>query len=199
MRYSPIVLLFFTTAVFSQNKVETVGEFEYFGEVVRNDQDTMVLRLRDSSMIHIPKTSILAVYYDVAERQNSQYWSVGGTVGTPSGLQVVGSYDIDRYGVRTSIGIVGEIAGAQLNIFRKLHRANHFSHELSGILGFTNQRYFRLIDGELLYNYLDEYYLGVGYSAHWYGFFGEIGIASGVDPFFHPQVLLQLGYIHEFR
>jgi hypothetical protein len=196
----PILLL-------AQSKVELESGGTYTGTIISDTADSVVLLLSDSVVIAIPKSSITNMEYSVPLRPANNYWSAGVVLGSLNLLQAVGSYDFEDYGIRLSLAMKDSLA-FQLNLFTKLLRTDHFSHELSGLVGVASH------NGEFLRFNTEtrvKYFIGVAYAAHWYGFFAELGsvfgdhyyrypgATPGVGWSLNPQLLLQLGYIYEFR
>lgn len=124
--------------------------------------------------------SALAVVPRQADAQS--YGEIGGSVGTPSGLHLVGGYRQDKFGARLTAGYLGNLWGLQLGAGLRKDSDKGGTHGFDLNLGAMD------VDGAGFK------YVEPAYSFHGKrGFFAEVGLGLGVGDFSNPQLLFQIG------
>ena len=180
--------------------IEMMSGAHYYGHIVKESLDTIFLQTQDGVSMKLPRASIESIDYD-AKLIPSHFWAFGGVLGTPAGGNfVVGSY-WSRFGIRLSFGYWGDaVSGLELSLPINLYRSEHTSQNIALVASTTTVQTTET-DYYGQYQY-DRTFAGFGpaYQVNLSGFSGELGLAfgSGGD-FSSPQIMLQLGYVHEFR
>ena len=110
------------------------------------------------------------------------YGEIGGSVGTPSGLHLIGGYRQDKFGARLAGGYLGDLFGLQVGAGLRLDNDKGATHGFDVNLGTLN------VDGAGFK------YIEPAYSFHGRrGFFAEVGLGVGVGDYNNPQLLFQIG------
>jgi|GEM_PF-954171 hypothetical protein len=184
--------------------IETVSGSHFYGHIVNESLDTVFLVTDDGVSMKLPRSSISAIDYK-ATKIPDHFWAFGGVFGTPAGGNfVVGSY-WRRTGVRLAVGYWGStLAGIELSLPVNLYRSEHTSHDVafvawSSVIESTETSY-DAFGGPYQYT-TSRSFTGYGpaYQVNLSGFSGEFGLAFGSGDFSSPQIMFQLGYVHEFR
>jgi hypothetical protein len=173
-----------------QTYVKTTDGIEYYGTIVHDSSDFVLIRGRDSSEVKIPRNQI-----EVMESTSGNEWSVkskypiiGFSIGTPAVFQGIIGYYFDGYGVRGSGGYYGQFYnGIQINFLKALKNSKDFTSNLSLATGYSQ------IGGR-------EWTYGAAmWDANWSGLFLELGVSLGTGNYTNPQLSLQFGYLYEFK
>lgn len=178
-----------------------VGGEEYWGTIMSETSDTIALQSTSGVGVHIPRSSIRSIVYNAEnpEDPNHGYWAFGGTLGTPAALNLVLARNFNRnWGIRFSGMFYGKIRGLQIDGMRRIGGSGSFSHNVHVGLGssqlgvdtYTSTGYYR----ESTWNYVTG-----GYDLNWGGFQFAVGLSVGSGTFTNPQLLLQIGYVHQFK
>lgn len=136
------------------------------------------------------KKKQISIYDNLNQKNNKEYSFFGLTLLNPAVFHIVGGYNFEKTGIRTTLGIAFSIAnssGFQINYLYNLKKIEHFEHNLSLGAGYT------------LLNGYEWEYLGLFYDFNLYGFFVEPGITIGYGDFKSPQISLQFGYIYRLN
>lgn len=189
----------------AQTRIKLRSGMAYFGRIVADSDDVIVLRTADSVEMTFKRSTVesidvMQVRTDSARRA---YPSIGVTLGTPAGINLIGAYYFGDLGLRASIGYWGSIYGAQVNLTRNLSTSGNVTHNVSIGAGYMYLRIHRTnFDAWEVTEHDDisEWrYLCATYALNWSGFFAEIGVSVGSGTFSNPQLLFQIGYVHDFR
>jgi hypothetical protein len=185
--------------------IEMQSGADYYGHIVRESPDTVFLQTQDGTSMELPRKSIESIDYNAAIIHNS-YWAMGGVFGTPAGGNfVIASYG-RHVGVRFSFGYWGDnLAGAEISLPINIYRSEHTSHDIALVawasqIGSTETNYDWNTGAPYQYS-VTKSFLGFGpaYQVNLSGFAGELGITFGSGDYGSPQIIFQLGYVHEFR
>jgi hypothetical protein len=179
--------------------VTTLGGEIYAGRVIDDNPAWIMLITSDSVTITVPKSGVRMVEYgvDVSTRRMSDksFWSIGVAVGTPAIVNLIGGYNFSEWGIRLSGGIVPETAaGLQFDLRRNVGYSGSLAHNLHvgvGSLVLDNGNPW------ISYDWWD--YVAIGYDLNWGGFYLAGDLSFGEGTYSSPQILAQIGYVHEFR
>ena len=184
------------TASAQTAKITTVSGEEYRGEVLQETSDTITIQTSSGVAVKIPRSAIRLMDYSYSAEEESRkgYWSFGGFFGTPGGLNIDLERNFNRnWGVSIALGLIPQsIAGLEFNFRRRIGGSGSLTHNVELGLGSV------YID----YSYRtaqDFTYLKGGYNLNWGGFHLDLGLGAGQGTFPNPQLLLQIGYVHQFR
>jgi hypothetical protein len=196
-------ILITVASAMSQPAVVTTKEgAEYSGRITVEGADEVTLVSADSVVTKIPRASIKSIEYvdrhaESSSTRKGAFPVFGAAFGTPAGLNLVGGYYFTPWGVRVSAMYWGRLAGVEVEFLRNIGRTGIFSHNVhvgvgtmqigSSYFDFSNDVYF------------DWTYISAGYDLNLSGFHASIGFSLGSGDFANPQLMLQLGYVHEFR
>lgn len=196
----------------AQTKVTMKDGTVYKGTLVDTNMETLTLLQENGTRIVIQRENVLRLEAytpggdesiapaRVSEQQQDYYTTFGLTLGTPAGVNLnLGRY-FDQFGLRLSGGYWGTLGGIDLNAMSLLNRGSSFTHELFVGCGYLSIEE-EVHDGFWGYytRVRDWLYLEGGWSCNWSGFFGLIGLSVGSGSFRSPQLVLQIGYVHEFN
>ncbi len=203
-----IVFISVTMVCFSQTedravKVITFDKREYSGKVISEDSQQIVIE-DIGIQVTILKSQIATIKYFSSVKQLNELKEVfsflGASLIMPGGLNIVVGHEHGRFGGRLSVGYIGSMGGIQGNFLVNLSRRKSFNHHLS--IGFGST----YIDTKEYVQYWGEIttsktwtYVGGFYDLNYGGFFLETGLSIGSGDFSNPQLMLQLGYVYEFR
>ncbi len=170
---------------------------EYSGKII--SEDSLQIVIEDATTrITVFKTQITSIKYftDVKElaKVNGDFTFVGISLLTPGGVNIVVGKDFGKFGARLAAGYIGTAAGIQGNFLFNLSRSKSFNSHLSvgvgsSVIG-TSNRYSSSSTWT---------YIGGFYDLNYGGFFLETGLSIGSGSYSNPQLMLQLGYVYEFR
>lgn len=212
-------LLFLLSAGFSvplrgqeTSRIVTVGGEVYRGEVIKETADTIMMRSAGGIAVHIPRSSVRAIAYgeegevnmkEEGKRVAAGYWSFGGTLGTPAEANLVLARNVnDDWGVRLSGMYYGGSAGVQIEGTRRIGGRGSFRHNLHLGLGtFRTEHSIFSYEGPVA-RVAEETYIACGYDLNWHGLHGALGLRFSPWDYFSPYkpgLLLQVGYVHQFR
>lgn len=187
-------------AAHAQATVTTVDGTRYVGKLVRNEGDTTVIMTADSVMITIPQARIRLIEFNTGGLAGSSsstatavpYWMFGAALGTPAGLNLIFGRSFGGFGMRLS-GMVfgGRLYGAQVDVVRIGRTSESFSHQPFLGVGTLHVKGGGTGGG-------DWTYVAAGYGLNSGGFHFDIGLSVGSGDFSNPQLMLQIGYVHEF-
>jgi hypothetical protein len=222
-----IVMIAAPAVAGAQTTITTVDGKEYVGTVVDEGADAVTLAGTDSTEVKIPRTRIRSVVYGgggvagpgggagavtpvvpasapttalieepVPEKEN--FPILGGALGTPAGLNLIAGYYFGGFGVRFSGMYLSTIHGFQIDFLRNIGRSKTFSHNIHVGAGISHME----LPSD--YSYLpdeihDWSYLTLGYDLNWSEFHLAAGLSTGSGSFSNPQLMLQFGYVHEFK
>jgi hypothetical protein len=183
----------------AQVEVTTVGGEIYTGRIVDENTSLIMLMTLDSVTVTVPKSSVQLVRYGVdnspARLKDDSFWSLGGALGTPGLVNVIGGYNFDGWGLRVSGGLTpNTAAGLQFDLRRSVGYSGSLSHNIHvsiGSFAMATDSPFRS------YDWWD--YVGIGYDLNWGGFYLSGDLSFGDGTYSSPQILAQIGYVHEFR
>ncbi len=187
-------------AAHAQATVTTVEGTRYSGRIVRNAGDTTVIMTEDSVTIAIPQSRVRLIEFNSDGHPASSssaaatgpYWMFGGALGTPAGLNLIFGRSFGGFGMRLS-GMVfgGRLYGAQVDVVRIGRTSASFSHQPFLGVGTLHVNGGGTGGG-------DWTYVAAGYGLNSGGFHFNIGLSVGSGDFSNPQLMLQIGYVHEF-
>ena len=199
-----------SSAAFCQNSsssdmasILTTTGSTYRGQIVHESPDTVILLAKDGNTLTILRRNIASIDYHW--QPINKFWELGAVFGTPAGLNLIAGYHFEMVGLRFGFGYWGSnLYGAEISIPITLYRGEHSTHDVA-IVAWTSS-----IDApETEYDYFGESYvttvhktftgIGPAYQVNLNGFSGELGLAFGSGTFSSPQLMLQLGYVYQFR
>ena len=126
---------------------------------------------------------------------------LGVTLGTPAGLNVVGAKHFDNLMVKASGFYLGyPVKGIQLELgykFSEYDRTYNAFNIVAGIAEYGEKE--RINFHWSIYNYKSWKYIGIVYNLNTNGFYLQSGLSIGEGDFTNPQLLLQVGYVYQFR
>jgi hypothetical protein len=178
---------------------------KYYGTILKDSADEVVIKTYEGEKVILGKAYIIGIDSNVdASEANgpTSFPLVGGSLGTPAALHLIGGYYMGPIGARASLGYLGRLYGAQLNLYRNLTRKEGFSQNLGIAAGYSNIPHF-VFDENTSRIFVDRTmtwtYISAVYDVNVNGIFGEIGLSFGSGSFSNPQLMLQVGYVFEFR
>lgn len=188
---------------------------EMNGVIIKEDSASVVIRTASGVESMVKRSFIAQITYDtsvltvdriteekVTKGKDSTTWSVGATIGTPAGLNIRFGFGNGKSAFHFSGGYWGNIIGLQINPMLALYSDERTFQYFSGMIGTSH-----IGDSDLLYSGggyrvvsrpKNWTYLGLGYVLHSRGFLLEAGLSAGLGSFSSPQLMLQIGYVHQF-
>ena len=210
MHRRPFSLIFLATLsvlCFGQEtRIITMTGEEFRGTIVREGIDTILFKLKSGIELTVPRTSLRSIEYTTeplppAPYSDGAYFSLGGTVGTPSGFNLVVAGNFTReWGLRLSGLAIGVMNGIELDVVRQVDDSYPFEQSLffgAGMFDVLGTQYYEGVGNFPEYKYW--WYLAGGYIVNWHNLQGLFGLSIGTGDFFNPFPLAQIGYVHQFR
>lgn len=194
-----------TSVSVAQTQIKTQSGKTYIGKVLSDSGDQVVMRTTEGNKVTLLKSYISGREENVDPSTISTQlaFPLGGlTLGTPGAFHILGGYYFGPVGTRASIGYLASMYGIQVNVYRNLSRSDRFSHNLGIAAGYSHIPH---IDADPVFGFptvVGDYhwtYIGAMYDVNINGIFGEIGLSFGSGSFHNPQLMLQVGYVYEFR
>ena len=171
-------------------RILTADGEEFIGSVLRETADTLILLSSSGIEVAVPRTAIRTIdyRYDSDRKSYGGFWSFGGAFGTPAGLELIVRRNFSReWGLGLAFGYLGSIIGLELDVQRLLGESGSARHSLAfGAGSMVTDR--------------DEWnYFKGAYNLNWGGFHLDLGLSVGSGTFSNPQLMAQIGYVHQFR
>lgn len=205
---SAVLLVGMIGTLAAQTRITKTDGTVFEGRVQRDSGGVVELVSNDSTLVRIPREAIRTMEFGVTPNTYpGGYALLGITALTPAGINLVGGYYGSTFGVRACAGYLGAIGGLQGNFVFNVVRSRRYTGNITVMFGYmsltTTSHYVSTFgpygaryDSDLTRTWS---YFGAGYEFNWGGFFLEPALSIGSGSFSNPQLLLQIGYVHEFR
>ncbi len=187
-----LMVLFLVFPLLAQGAQVLTNDGKTFkGTILEEQTDFIVMQLdEDQVQVKIGRDQIAHIQY-VEEKEDfsREYPVFGATLSSPAGLNFVGGYYWNSFGVKVTGGYWDtRSSGIQANLSLKLNETKEFCGSLSLLGGVSN----------LILNHSHWTYGGLGLELIFHGFLFEADLVTPFDPnlFFIP---VQIGYVLRFN
>ncbi len=205
-RYIPLTEMEYLEEIDSD--IYTKDSTHYKGHIYFDDGIRVYLTVAYSeTKIELAKQNIEKMIYDDGSREralaeeeanepspaDSGYFQLGVAIGTPGRYNIMFGYQFrPRLNLRVQCGIDGMNYGAQLDAGYNLGRTNHFEHNVSIAVGYSQECFFEDYPEEEIHVWR---YTGIHYNLIFFGFHIDLGLSVGSGGYKSPQPIFQAGYV----
>jgi hypothetical protein len=135
--------------------------------------------------------------YSSPKSDDGDFLAVGGGIGSPAGVTLIGGYYVAPIAFRVSGGYWHEgWNGIQGDFGVTLTRSSSLNMGISLVVGkFSVDP----VDDRGEKQLFSQHYVGLAYDMYLSGFFLQAGLGTGNGDYPNPQALLQLGYLFEMH
>jgi hypothetical protein len=158
------------------------------GTIIERNESILKIRREKGDISVVSASSIIMEKAIPKPKKYFPYFGV--TLGTPSGLNLVFGYNINKIGLRISGLYLDQIYGTQFNISYLIENYHHYEHGPTIFASYSRGA------GTATSEPFTWMGAGVGYYLNLGGFFIEGGVSWGTGTYSSPQAAIQLGYVY---
>lgn len=167
----------------------------YWGEILRETSDSVFLLQGDGVLVDLPRSAIDVIKYGMTKPRDP-FWEGGLVFGSPGGINFLAGYQWEFGGVRVSGDYFSsDVAGIQINASYKLYRGESASHYVSFVWSYSTTA---IVTGGDQPQTFRVNGLGAAYDLNFVGISFELGLLQNFTTN-NREILLQLGYVYQFR
>ncbi len=201
-----VLLLFFVANIALSNETSDIiylkNGTKVIGKIIKFDVDKEVIIKTESGselqykMSDVDKIDFKSESFYQYKKTSAE---LGVTIGTPASLNLVAGKHFENTMIKASGFYLGDISkGIQLELGYKLAEFARTYHAINIVAGVAE---LRESNAKYINNYIYKswQYIGVVYNLNTNGFYLQTGLSHSYGDFSSPQLLLQIGYVYQFR